>query len=299
MGKYQQLSQIIQIGQYDLVQANAGDTLKYAALSKKIFGFRSMLVFRNANKISGFLNGWIKKTINRFLMGEVDFVASVSQECMMDFQSVYPSFNNNIACLPIGVKPNTSVPYNGLKDIGIESNGPLLLHVAGFMPEKNHEGLIRIFHQVVSRFPGVKLLLVGEGRLQPRVLSLVQSLQLENNVVFLGRRKDVLKIMGCCQTLVLPSLIEGLPAVILEAFENKLPVVAYDTGGIREVVVPDKTGYLLTIGDEDGFADAVVNCLSSDNTALVDRAHQLIYERYSIQRVAADFEKCYSQLLSS
>jgi hypothetical protein len=48
---YAKLANIIKKGQYDLVQANAGDTLKYASLSKKIFGWKAKLVFRNANKI--------------------------------------------------------------------------------------------------------------------------------------------------------------------------------------------------------------------------------------------------------
>ena len=61
---YKKLNQFIKKGNYDIVQANAGDTLKYATLSKKIFGWNNHLVFRNANKIGDFLNTIPKKLIN-------------------------------------------------------------------------------------------------------------------------------------------------------------------------------------------------------------------------------------------
>jgi glycosyltransferase involved in cell wall biosynthesis len=290
---YHRLNQFIRSGNYDIVQANAGDTLKYASLSKKIFRWKSTLVFRNANKISDFLNSAGKKIIYQWLMASVDYVASVSHNCMLDFLSIFPSFENRIANLPIGVKENTACAYPSLREIGINGSGPFVLHVAGFMPEKNHAGLLRIFKNVLPEFPDAKLLLIGEGKLRPNIEALAQEMKMDNSVVFLGKRNDVQSIMGACQVLVLPSFIEGLPGVILEAFSNRLPVIAYDAGGIKEVLFSGKTGWLMKQGNEKAFTTTMIDCLKNNNPFITDNAYRLIQEKYTIRRVAQDFEEAY------
>ncbi len=292
-GGYKKLHAFIDKGAYQIVQANAGDTLKYASLSKKLFGWKATLVFRNANKISGFINGFTKKALNRWLMNEVDFVASVSEVCKQDFLSVFPGFNHKIATLPIGVNPASTKPYSSLREIGITAEGPFLLNVAGFMPEKNHAGLLRIFKQVIQQVPDTKLLLIGEGKLKSSIEQLAFDMKLTDSVVFLGKRNDVQQIMGACDAFVLPSLIEGLPGVILESFVNRLPVIANDTGGIKEVVINQKTGWLIEPGNEMEFIKAVVSCLQTDNAALLKNAEELVKEKYSNSVIVVDFLKTY------
>ncbi len=290
---YKRLNHFIRNGNYDIVQANAGDTLKYASLSKKIFRWKSTLIFRNANKISDFLNSTIKKFVYRWLMDSVDYIASVSHHCMFDFLTAFPSFENKIANLPIGVKEHKSVSYSSLNEIGISGSGPFILHVAGFMPEKNHAGLLRIFQSILPDFPNAVLLLIGEGRLKSAIENLTREMSLENSVVFLGKRMDVQSIMGACRVFVLPSLIEGLPGVILESFNNRLPVIAYDTGGVKEVVISGKTGWLIEQGNEKDFSLALIECLKKDSTLISENAYRLIRENYTIQSVTQDFEAAY------
>ena len=294
---YKKLSSFIEQGEYDIVQANAGDTLKYASLSKKIYKWKAEFVFRNANKISGFLTNRFKKNLNTWLMQEVDFVASVSEECTFDFKKMFPFIHNRIECLPIGVDFNSPKPYNSLTDIGIMDDGPFILHVGGFMPEKNHKGLIRIFSNLIQEIPNAKLLLIGEGKLKAEIEALVIQMKLSQNVVFLGSRSDVQQIMSCCQVLVLPSLIEGLPGVILESYVNKLPVVAYNVGGIKEVVVDKKTGWLVDANNETTFIEAVKNVLIFNNLSMTIKAYELVCDKYRIDYIAQQFEKSYLHLI--
>jgi glycosyltransferase involved in cell wall biosynthesis len=290
---YKKLQRFINEGKYDIVQANAGDTLKYASLSKKFFGWNSKLFFRNANKIGDFLNTPAKRLLNRWVMKEVDYVASVSNECMNDFVLCFPGFDNKIKCLPIGVSVENITPYDNLEEIGIYGSGPFLLHVAGFVPEKNHSGLINIFSKLLSAFPNAKLLLIGEGRLKAEIQQKVKDLQLESKVHFLGKRNDVQQIMGCCDVFVLPSLIEGLPGVILEAFVNKLPVVAYNVGGIKEIVINNKTGWLVEKNNESGFVNSLKICLQNSPEKIIEEAYQLTTKEYSIKEIAKKFLSFY------
>ena len=291
---YRKLAQFIKKGKYDIVQANAGDTLKYASLSKKIFRWKAKFVFRNANKMSSFLTNRFKISLNTWLMKEVHCVASVSEECTLDFKKTFPFLNNRIACLPIGVDLESPKPYSSLAEIGITGNGPFLLHVGGFMPEKNHKGLIQIFSNLVQEIPDAKLVLIGEGKVKTATEELVTQMKLTHQVVFLGRRDDVQQIMGCCQVFVLPSFIEGLPGVILESFLNKLPVVAYNVGGIKEVVIDKKTGWLVEKNDKNGFVNALKEALILPNKEIQDNAYSLVFQNYSnstISKLFLDFYK--------
>jgi glycosyltransferase involved in cell wall biosynthesis len=290
---YKKLSLFIKNGEYDIVQANAGDTLKYTSLSKKLYRWKAKLVFRNANKISGFLTNRFKKNLNTWLMQEVDCVASVSEECTSDFKKMFPFINNRIECLPIGVDLNSPKSYNSLNEIGISGDGPFILHVGGFMPEKNHRGLIRIFSKLIQEIPNAKLLLIGEGKLKIATEELVSQKRLSQHVIFLGRRNDVQQIMSCCQVLVLPSLIEGLPGVILESFVNKLPVVAYDVGGIKEIVIDKKTGWLVDENKELEFLEAIKESLSVPAQTTRENAFKLVTQDYSNQNIAKRFLEFY------
>lgn len=290
---YKKLSDIIRKGNYDIVQANAADTLKYTVISKYLHHWRSKLVYRNANKISDFLTTQSRKWFNNFLIQKVDAVASVSQECLIDFIHCYPTFQKAIACLPIGVSMQTDAPYESLERIGILGKGPFLLHVASFVPEKNHVGLLRIFSKIVPDFPSAQLLVIGEGKLKMAIEDLAKEMQLDSQIQFLGKRNDVLQLMPCCDVFLLPSLIEGLPGVILEAFANKLPVVAFDVGGIKEVVINEKTGFLVAKNDEDRFLTEIKTALTQNNSSIINNALELVISHYSNESIAKKFSAFY------
>ncbi len=149
------LAMLIKAYKPDIVQANAGDTLKYASFSKKIFGWKAKLVFRNANKMGDFIDATWKRHFNKWLLKEVDYVASVSEECKLDFIDVFTWPDEHISTLPIGVEATTPAIQNPLQEKQWEKRHPLLLNVAGFVPEKNHAALVDIFCEIRSQHQNV------------------------------------------------------------------------------------------------------------------------------------------------
>lgn len=296
---YRKLSGIIKKGGYDIVQANAGDTLKYASLSKKIYRWKTPLVFRNANKISDFITSRSKKLLNRWLISEVDYVASVSELCRKDFIKTFNFPLQRTATLPVGVNVTSQNRYLSYKEMGIDGSGPFILHVGSFVKEKNHKRLLYIFCNVVKDFPQAKLLLAGEGKLMGEIKQLASSLAVNDAVVFLGRRDDIRILMHNADVLVLPSLIEGLPGVILEAFAERLPVVAYDTGGISEVLQPGKTGWLIKKGDEVSFTEAVKDCLRNKPVKMISNAFLMVESGYAVKQIADAFLQSYTHITSA
>lgn len=294
------LANFIHAEQPDIIQANAGDTLKFAVFSKMMFGWHVPIVFRNANKVSDFVDTLPKRFFNKWLIGSVRHVVSVSELCRQDFIDTYSYDSSKTITIPIGL--NLSVHDKNLPiDLqSVFSTGKVMVHVASFVKEKNHAGLLRIMKQLIDAGQSVKLLLIGDGGLRPAIENQIQELALRAHVFVLGYRTDVMAILAHAHVFVLPSRIEGLPGVILEAMYCKTPVVAYDVGGISEVVKNKETGWLIEAGDEKGFADAVQQVLglaSNEKIKFTDNAYRFVIYNFDNSVIAKRFEALYQKVL--
>lgn len=107
-------------------------------------------------------------------------------------------------------------------ELNINENTKVLGHVGAMVPVKNHEFLINVFYEYQKLKQDSKLILVGEGFLQKSLQEQVESLKIEDKVLFLGRRDDVEKIYSAIDIFVMPSWFEGLSISIIEAQANGL-----------------------------------------------------------------------------
>ena len=121
------------------------------------------------------------------------------------------------------------------KELGF-TDGDFLIATAGRLsPEKAQANLIQAFGKIQQMHPNAHLLIVGDGMLEDQ-LKVMAASQGTDNIHFLGFRRDMDEIMSAIDLFVLPSLTEGLPNVVLEAFAAKKPVVATRVGGVPEIV---------------------------------------------------------------
>lgn len=101
-------------------------------------------------------------------------------------------------------------------------------HVGRFHPQKNHKFLIEIFAKIKEKKENAKLLLIGSGDLEKEIKKQVRKLKLQDNVIFLGNRKDMNDLYQCMDVFLFPSLIEGLGIVAIEAQASGTPVICSD-----------------------------------------------------------------------
>ncbi|TKK65027.1 glycosyltransferase family 4 protein [Ilyomonas limi] len=294
---WKKLAAIIESEKPDVIQANAGDTLKYAAFSKLLFGWKQPVIFRNASMISLYIKSKLIRLFNAFLFSKVELVISVSNSSAEDFVKLFPALKNHIITIPVGIEVNEAVA-TGKNTIPTLQGNPKLIHVGGFSFEKNHAGLLSVFERIIKKMPGALLHLVGDGPLKQQTQSLVEQKGLKKQVVFHGYQKQPLSFIRQADALLLPSIIEGLPGVVLEAFYCKTPVIAYDTGGIGEVVINNKTGYLIPKQNEVAFADAVESALnnSEEINRFIANAYQLVTTQYMNDDIAVKFVKAYQTI---
>jgi L-malate glycosyltransferase len=295
---WRRLAEFINREKPDIIQANAGDTLKYAVSSKLRYGWKQPIVFRNASTISLYIKSLLPKLFNGFFFRYTDMVISVSKTSAADFKAVFPRFSRPVITIPIGIEEP------GLENVtkpDRKTGDPInIIHVGGFSFEKNHKGLVNIFQKLGEKGYKVSLGLVGNGPLRPGIEKMVAEKGFAENIKFYGFRNDAMVLIKQADILVLPSIIEGLPGVILEAFYCRTPVVAYNVGGIGEILLNGKTGALINKGDESAFADAIIstveNSVNNDDKETIENAYKLVTDEYLNTAIAAKFLAAYREL---
>lgn len=290
---WRKLSKLIKEFNPDIIQANSGDTLKYVVLSKCFFKWKIPIVSRNASEVGRYLKSFFSIELNRFLYKKVDKVISVSQVSKKDIIDHFPFLLERTEVIPVGLEMNKIVHNIPLHPKAKKH----VVHVGGFSYEKNHLGLLNIFELVLQVEPSVHLHLIGDGPLKNLVLEEVQKRKLTQAITFYGFIPEPLPYIKSADILVLPSIIEGLPGVILEAMYCKTPVVAYDVGGIREIVNYG-TGSLIEKADEKAFADEVVKILRKPDEWIVANAYQNAITNFVNEGIALNFVNSYEEIIN-
>ena len=159
--------------------------------------------------------------------------------------------------------------------------------------------------RLVERRPNVRFLIVGDADLgKPDAVdpSAANGFGIQSHCIFLGTQpNDALPVLyRLMDVLVLPSLFEGIPRVIMEAAAMGVPVVATDVKGNREAVVHGRTGLLVPLGDVTALSDAVTDVLSDPARAehMGRAAREFALECFDEQRVFARVKDEYRRLLA-
>lgn len=295
---WRKLSDIINSFQPDIVQANASDTLKYAVMSKYMFKWKAPLIYRNASTPSFYMKSAVSRSLNAFLLKKVDLIISVSRASLKDLNSLFPFTKDKSRVIPVGVENKTFINQTNSKSPFRHKETFNLIHIGSFTREKNHIGLLRIFKNILAKDSKVHLNLIGGGPLISEIKKEVFQNGLESKVDFLGDIEDPQFFLSYADILLLPSLVEGLPGVILEAMYNKTPVVAYDVGGVAEVLIDNKTGKLVNFDDEKKFSNAVLELRNNEElrASIVENASSLICKDFMNINIKEAFLNSYREL---
>lgn len=124
---------------------------------------------------------------------------------------------------------NEKIREETRKQLGLTDDTMAIGHIGNFNEQKNHTYLIKIFESLQHKKPDSKLFLAGYGHCESNIRSLVKELNLEDKIVFLGVINNVPDILQAMDVMVLPSLYEGLPLVVVEWQIAALPCVISDT----------------------------------------------------------------------
>ena len=163
---------------------------------------------------------------------------------------------------------------------------------------KNHAGFLRIASAVKKSLPHTEFVLVGDGPLRQQFEQQAASLGIADSVLFLGDRRDIPAVLASLDLAVLTSHSESLSNVILEAMAARLPVIAYNVGGNRELINQER-GALIDRENENDFATAIIRLLSDPNLRmqLGTNSRSFVEENFSLDHIRAKYEDLYLTLL--
>ncbi|MGY0217729.1 glycosyltransferase [Endozoicomonadaceae bacterium StTr2] len=148
---------------------------------------------------------------------------------------------------------------------------------------KGHRYLLQTFHQLSSRYPQLKLLVIGEGERRKELEDYISQHGLQDKVLLPGHIESAYRFIPAFDVFTLPSLSEGLPLSILESMAARVPVVASDVGGVASVL--DGISPVVEAGQVEALEQALESliCLSGENRQAIGvQLRKRLNKEYSI-----------------
>jgi glycogen(starch) synthase len=152
-------------------------------------------------------------------------------------------------------------------------------------------------------YPDARLVIAGDGPERHRLSTLARRLAVDDRIDFLGEvgPDDVGPLLRACTVVVMPSRFEGLPLVALEAAWAGRPIVAAESPGLTDAVVPGETALMVPAEDADALAKGVAELLDDPERAreLGRRARAVAARRYTLERCVDDYERLYQHVVET
>lgn len=223
-----------------------------------------------------------------------DRVVTVSEAMAQRLRTQMPEYAHKLVMIPNGVAQEfLEIPVSGNR-----SHRLRLLCVGSLIPRKSIDTLIRAFAMLPLEHT---LCVVGEGPEAPRLLKLAEALDLHDRIHFLPFRPPARlpEFLAEADALVLPSLAEGRPNVVLEAFAAARPVIASDIDGLRELVGRNQRGLLFPPGEIQALAHCLRHLTDPGLRAdLGNQARQFILDQgLTWERAAVRYQQLFSELI--
>ncbi|TAF34655.1 MAG: N-acetyl-alpha-D-glucosaminyl L-malate synthase BshA [Cytophagales bacterium] len=176
------------------------------------------------------------------------------------------------------------------------NNEKLLIHTSNFRKVKRVEDVIQIFDRVRQEIPA-KLLFVGDGPERQRAEALSKELKMNESVRFLGEIGEIEEVLSVSDLFLMPSEKESFGLAALEAMACEVPVVSSNAGGIPELNIHGKTGFMSQVGDvEDMIKNALL--ILDDNNLSTFKANALLRaQEFTLDKILPRYEAVYERVL--
>jgi len=194
-------------------------------------------------------------------------------------------------------------------ELGIDAASPVFGFVGRMVARKGILELADAFERVAREIDSARLIMVGGLLASERDRDTLTALEqkvaasdvLRDRVVLTGMRKDVPELLAVCDVAVVPSRFEPFGMTMAEAGSMGLPVIAADTQGAREVIVPGSNGTIVPVGDVDALSDAMLTLARAPDLrrAQGEAGRRRVLEHFDEPVIQARIEAVYRRLLAA
>jgi len=242
-------------------------------------------------------HSFYKGAVN-FSINKSDMVTSVSQSLKDDTLRIFDIKNN------INVIPNF-IDFENLNDDNddcqrhtmAKDDEMIITHVSNLRPVKRIPDVIKVFAGILKH-QQAKLIIIGDGPERDNAVNLAIELGIRHKIIFMGKSDDIEKILCFSDLFLLPSEKESFGLAALEAMAHKVPVISTNTGGLPEVNIHGKSGYLSDVGDVEDMAKNALKIFKNTETHQKFRENaRARAEEFDIKHVIKNYENLYEQML--
>lgn len=284
----------------DVIHAFSPESAQSALVASRLLGIPLVVTIHNCGPYPAF---------DRFVLRQADQVIAVSHAVEQDLLSLGVR-RDRLACIPVGIafdeRPNAR--HGELRgQLGVADDTPLVGMVANLEPKKAQDVLLRALPSVLRLFPTAQFVLLGcdktstestLGRYEEALRNLAEELQVTDHVRFMGFCPDAATLISDLDVSVLCSRKEALGLAAVESLAARVPLIASDVEGLREVVDHGRNGLLVPPDDPDALAGAIRILLG--NRELGDRlaaqGQETARQRFDATILAARNREIYQAL---
>ncbi|UII55685.1 glycosyltransferase [Cytobacillus spongiae] len=229
---------------------------------------------------------------------------------MDHYFAVSEVFKSNLVGMGIPKKQIQTI-YNGIhfsqdkavpvprQSLGVSDENFVITMVARLHPIKGHELVFQAIKELNN--PRVKLLLVGDGPIRRELEDKVKAFGLLEQVHFLGFRKDVDRVYAASTIGLLASYSESFPLALLEAANQRIPLITTDVGGVKELVTNGETGWIVPVGEVEQLKKAIQQSyelwMSDDLVSYGERLYHHAASRFSLEQIYTDTMNTYHAIV--
>ncbi len=169
-----------------------------------------------------------------------------------------------------------------------------------FTEQKGFIYLLMAIPEVIKIFSDCYFVFVGDGPLRKNFENIVEKLNIKNNVIFTGYRKDILEILSLCNIIVVPSLFEGMPNIVLESMALKKPVIATDIPEMKELIIDGENGLFVPVKNSKEISEKIIYLLKNPEICKVmgEKGYNYVKEKFSIEKMVKSYEELYFKILN-
>ena len=234
-----------------------------------------------------------------FSINQSDAITAVSANLRDETYKNFP-IRKNIEVIQnfVDVKRFRKKPIDAFRKVIAPDNERIITHASNFRKLKRVDDVIRIFAEINKHIKS-KLLLVGDGPDRPMAESMCRELGICDDVRFVGRQEQIEEILAISDLFLLPSDYESFGLAALEAMAAGVPVISTNAGGLPEININGKTGFLSPVGNVKEMAANGIVLLQDDS--MLEHFKQNAREqadKFDITHIIPQYENLYDRFLN-
>lgn len=154
-------------------------------------------------------------------------------------------------------------PFDAFKKVIAPNGEKIIVHASNFRKVKRVEDVVHIFAEINQHIPS-KLLMVGDGPERHACEELARELNVADDVRFVGKQEQIEEILAVSDLFLLPSEYESFGLAALEAMAAHSVVITTNAGGLPEIIVQNKNGFMADVGDVNAMSQFAVKILGNE-----------------------------------